>query len=1118
MKKSKLIKELQLFVTLFLFAILFGNTVNAQWSQTGLPSGSFNTIFTNGGDLLAGLNATGSVVLSSNNGINWSYVNSGISPGADVRAFGSNSLYVFVGTQSGIFRCNNDGLYNWNLILGGGFWSLLVTDTDIYAGSIGSGVFHSTDNGVNWTSSTTGMQLYPYAYTLATNGTYIFAGMYAGNGTSNSPNAGVYRSGDNGVTWTQKANGLTNYDVFSLLIKGNYLFAGTNAGVFRSSDNGDNWTFLAGGSVHSLKVTCGSDIYAGLLNNGGVSHSTDNGNTWTGYNGGNNWYTSAVTSLTVLGSQMFAATLGTGIYKSDIVCSDSSSSICGMKFNDLNGNANKDSGDLGLPGWVINLTYQNAAGSITLSDTTDQDGNYCFTDLQPGITYTVSETQQLGWTQTTPAAPGEYTIILTDGVDTTNIDFGNTATSSCIEPPSDMVAWWTMDEISGTTVRDIVGGFDGTALPADIGTATGPVTSTSGSWTSNFPVGMVDNSLYFYGDRHIEVPHNTTLDLSNQSFTVDAWVIYHAAANGQSMTILKKKNGVSPGYHMYIDDASISTGYLNFNANSSANGSGAIVYQTALTPDVWHHVAFTYNITSGAAALYLDGVKKVWAPHTMGIIANTENLFIGGNGISQGDIAVDEVEFFNRALDETEIYDLWEAGSAGKCKPADSCQGTQAWSSLGTGINNGTNGEVWALAVIGSDLYVGGNFTTAGGNTVNNIAKWNGSSWSALISSNGVNGLNGTVAALAVIGTDLYVGGWFTTAGGVQAENIAKWDGTNWSPLGSGLSAAGTINALATMGNDLYATSYILDPALGGPGNLIVKWDGSNWMPFSVMDDYVSSFLVDGSDLYAGGQFTMAGTVPANKIAKWDGTNWSPLGTGMNFFIGGNGLVKMAGNLYASGRFTTAGGNPANFIAKWDGSTWSPFISGSNNGMNNEVEGLVVMGVDLYASGSFTNAVGVSANSVAKWDGTNWSPLGSGMNDGVWRLAVIGQDLYAGGIFTTAGGVTANYIAKYSCNVTTFIDEDISGNVIPKSFQLHQNFPNPFNPSTTIRYSVPKQSLVKIVVYDILGREVKVFVNEQKNAGHYEVSFDARGLASGIYFYTIRSGEITQTKKMILLK
>ncbi|MEX2089125.1 MAG: SdrD B-like domain-containing protein, partial [Bacteroidota bacterium] len=275
------------------------------------------------------------------------------------------------------------------------------------------------------------------------------------------------------------------------------------------------------------------------------------------------------------------------------------------------------------------------------------------------------------------------------------------------------------------------------------------------------------------------------------------------------------------------------------------------------------------------------------------------------------------------------------------------------------------------------------------------------------------------VTALAVIGTDLYAGGWFTTAGGIPAENIAKWDGTNWSALGNGLPAAGAINALAAMGNNLYATSYILEPALGGPGNLIVRWDGANWSAFSVMNDYVSSLLVDGTDLYAGGQFTMAGTVPANRIAKWDGTNWSALGSGMDFFIGGTGLKMMAGNLYAGGRFTTAGGTTANFVAQWDGSIWSPFINGINNGMNNAVDGLGVIGTDLYVSGSFTTAGGVNANSVARWDGTNWSPLGSGMNDGVWRLAAIGNDLYAGGIFTTAGGVSANYIAKWECKPDT---------------------------------------------------------------------------------------------------
>ena len=84
----------------------------------------------------------------------------------------------------------------------------------------------------------------------------------------------------------------------------------------------------------------------------------------------------------------------------------------------------------------------------------------------------------------------------------------------------------------------------------------------------------------------------------------------------------------------------------------------------------------------------------------------------------------------------------------------------------------------------GTNLYAGGYFTTAGGVAANNIAKWDGSAWSALGS-----GMNGQpdVYALAVSGTNLYAGGCFTTAGGVPANNIAKWDGSAWSALGSGM-------------------------------------------------------------------------------------------------------------------------------------------------------------------------------------------------------------------------------------------------------------------------------------------------------------------------------------------
>jgi hypothetical protein len=106
------------------------------------------------------------------------------------------------------------------------------------------------------------------------------------------------------------------------------------------------------------------------------------------------------------------------------------------------------------------------------------------------------------------------------------------------------------------------------------------------------------------------------------------------------------------------------------------------------------------------------------------------------------------------------------------------------WVSLGSGMND----LVRALAVSGTTLYAGGWFTTAGGVTANYIAKWNGSAWSALGSGmGGDSGFAGSVFALAVSGTTLYAGGNFTTAGGVPANYIAKWNGSAWSALGSGM-------------------------------------------------------------------------------------------------------------------------------------------------------------------------------------------------------------------------------------------------------------------------------------------------------------------------------------------
>lgn len=274
------------------------------------------------------------------------------------------------------------------------------------------------------------------------------------------------------------------------------------------------------------------------------------------------------------------------------------------------------------------------------------------------------------------------------------------------------------------------------------------------------------------------------------------------------------------------------------------------------------------------------------------------------------------------------------------------------WAATGTGMN----AYVRSLAIApDGSIYAGGIFTTSGGTTTNGVAKWDGSSWSALGGTPGVTAGN-IVYALAV-GPDgsLYAGGTFSTAGGGAVNKIAKWNGSAWSALGSGLNG------------DVFGMGV-------GP---------------------------DGS-LYVGGAFTTAGGGAANYIAKWDGSAWSALGSGMN-----SAVVAFAfgidGSLYAGGSFTTAGGGPANRIAKWNGSTWSALGSGLDSAVNDIA---VAPDGSLYAIGSFTTAGGSSANRIARWNGSSWSALGSGLdNTGLWIGLDYNNQIIVTGVFTTAGGV-----------------------------------------------------------------------------------------------------------------
>jgi len=102
---------------------------------------------------------------------------------------------------------------------------------------------------------------------------------------------------------------------------------------------------------------------------------------------------------------------------------------------------------------------------------------------------------------------------------------------------------------------------------------------------------------------------------------------------------------------------------------------------------------------------------------------------------------------------------------------------------------------------------------------------------------------------------------------------------------------------------------------------------------------------------------------------------------------------------------------------------------------------------------------------------------------------------------------TLEYSGEIEVNIT-----------LPLEYSISQNYPNPFNPASTIRYTIPQTDFVKISIYNILGNEIKVLVNEEKDPGDYEISFDAREIASGVYFYKISTGKFSQIKKMIVMK
>jgi hypothetical protein len=245
-----------------------------------------------------------------------------------------------------------------------------------------------------------------------------------------------------------------------------------------------------------------------------------------------------------------------------------------------------------------------------------------------------------------------------------------------------------------------------------------------------------------------------------------------------------------------------------------------------------------------------------------------------------------------------------------------------SWSALGAGIS----GACYVMTVYNGDLYVGGSFLLSGSY---NMAMWNGSTWLPVESGIYTNGKTKTYSAaiaLTVYQGNLYVGGRFDSAGRVAANNIAKWNDTNWSAVGSGFQDS-LINAFTLFNGELYAAGYVgsFTKSIG----VIDKWNGTSWSPVGTglagKLSNIFALTVFDSSVCVGGIFDSIGGISANSIAYWNGSNWGTFGTGINDVIYALGVYNS--QLYVSGHFNNAGNVVANNVAVWSGTVGIPEIS-----------------------------------------------------------------------------------------------------------------------------------------------------------------------------------------------
>ena len=595
-------------------------------------------------------------------------------------------------------------------------------------------------------------------------------------------------------------------------------------------------------------------------------------------------------------------------------------------------------------------------------------------------------------------------------------------------------------------------------------------------------------SLDFDGEGdYVEIIDESAMIANADQMTLSGWV-YPRGPNADSWTqfdgFFGFRNNNDADFYL------LQLGAYKVEGRLRVSGGGEFTIETAensIISETWHHLALTYNGSN--IILYIDGIEAGSTEASGQITNESVPLKIGSlvfdNTNFDLDGQVDEVSLWNIALTQQQVQDYMEADltdatglvgywnfNSGSGETANDASGNENHGSI-YGATWSTNvpfqqtysGPVWHVATTGSD-------STGDGSADNPFATIQ----------TGIDSASDGDTVLVATGT-------YVENINFNGKNIVvmSTDGANNTIIDGNDNNNSVVTFINGETNSAHLKGFTL---INGTGNWIgdfnAEEDGGGIFCYSSNPTLSYLLIYDNyAALYGGGVFL------------WDS---SPIFS--NVVISNN----------------EAAGGISN-----DPNVGSGIYSGGNS--NPVITNTIIWGnlpesdaIDGIATVSYSNIQG-------GWEGEgniDGAPLFCNPDSGDYTLAENSPCIDAGDPSSPldSDGTIADMGAfGVGCSAILAIEEEF----IPMEFALHQNYPNPFNPLTTLRYDLSEQSLVNIIIYDMLGREVKTLVNTTQDAGFKSVSWNAtndygKPVSAGVYLYQIQAGEFVQTNKMVLLK